>query len=366
MSDTVSKSWFAVFNNPEEHGYVGTPEEIVEILKNEWIKAHPLGRGWWGYCVSAKGLKHVHMVLENSTAMRFSAVKKVYSKGNPHLESTKGTRKQVLAYITKKPPFDEKGEAVIAFCSHGNIEGLKKYSLRNLQETLTTIEHLIDEGKTPRQIMEEDIRLRREENLIRRCYMAKVYKETPPLREVKVIWHVGESGTSKSYSYVRLCEKFGEESVFFCSDYSNRCTSTFDGYEGEPIVFLDELKQGVMPYEFLLMLTQGYKAQIHCRYQNVYAVYKELHISSIYAPEQIYESIVSYENRKTDNIEQLLRRISLYVYHYKKNNEYKTFELSGEQYNGYEDLKQKALGRNWTFEKIKSEDIPKEWRNQNE
>lgn len=201
--------------NPEEHGYVGTPEEIVEILKNEWIKAHPLGRGWWGYCVSAKGLKHVHMVLENSTAMRFSAVKKVYSKGNPHLESTKGTRKQVLAYITKKPPFDEKGEAVIAFCSHGNIEGLKKYSLRNLQETLTTIEQLIDEGKTPRQIMEEDIRLRREENLIRRCYMAKVYKETPPLREVKVIWHVGESGTSKSYSYVRLCEKFGEESVFF-------------------------------------------------------------------------------------------------------------------------------------------------------
>ena len=127
-----------------------------------------------------------------------------------------------------------------------------------------------------------------------------------------------------------------------------------------------EFSRYLSKYEVPHIKAVAATSEIHCRYQNVYAVYKELHISSIYAPEQIYESIVSYENRKTDNIEQLLRRISLYVYHYKENNEYKTFELSGEQYNGYEDLKQKALGRNWTFEKIKSEDIPKEWRNQNE
>lgn len=44
MSDTVSRSWFAVFPYPEQHGYTGTPEEIVEILKNECAvkKAYPL------------------------------------------------------------------------------------------------------------------------------------------------------------------------------------------------------------------------------------------------------------------------------------------------------------------------------------
>ena len=36
MADTVSRSWFAVFPNPEQHGYDGSPEEIVEKLKNEW------------------------------------------------------------------------------------------------------------------------------------------------------------------------------------------------------------------------------------------------------------------------------------------------------------------------------------------
>lgn len=37
MADTVSRSWFAVFPYPEKHGYSGSPEEIVEQLKKEWI-----------------------------------------------------------------------------------------------------------------------------------------------------------------------------------------------------------------------------------------------------------------------------------------------------------------------------------------
>ena len=363
LNESVSRSWFAVLSNPEEHGYVGSPEEICEILKNEWIKEHPLGRGWWGYCISTNGFKHVHMVLENSTVMRFSAVRKVYSKSNIHLEITKGSRKQVLDYISKKSPYDEKGEKVIASCSYGNIEGFKKYSLRNLQDTLIVIERLIDEGKTPTQIMEEDIRLRREEQLVRKCYMAKRYRETPPLRKVKVVWHAGGSSTGKSYTYVKLCELYGEENVFFSCDYSNKCTATFEGYEGEKYVVLDEIKKGVIPYEILLTLTQGYKTSIHCRYQNVYALYDEIHLTSIYAPEDIYDSVVDYENKKKDSIDQLLRRISVYVYHYKENGEYKTFQLPGEDYIGYDDLKHRAERKKDDFEEVIKDEIPIDWRN---
>lgn len=361
-NDTVARSWFVVLSNPEDHGYKGTPEEIVGTLKDEWIEGHPLRRGWWGYCISANGFRHVHMVLENSTAMRFSAVKKVYATANPHLEATKGSRKSVCDYIAKRPPYDEKGEEVIAFCSYGNIEGFKKYSLNNLKDTLAVIEELIDEGKTPTQIMEEDIRLRREEQLVRKCYMAKRYRETPPLRKVKVVWHVGGSSTGKSYTYVRLCEAYGEENVFFSCDYSNKCTATFEGYEGEKCVVLDEIKKGVIPYEILLILMQGYKTSIHCRYQNVYALYDEIHLTSIYAPEDIYDSVVDYENRKTDNIEQLLRRISVYVYHYKENGEYKTYELPGGEYINYDDLKHKALRKKDDFEEVEKDKIPSDWR----
>ncbi len=239
MVDTVSRSWFAVFPNPEQHGYTGTPEEIIEKLKDEWIAGNQLRKGWWGYCISAKGLPHVHMVLEDSGSCRFTKVKKAYPTA--HLEPTKGNKKQVLQYIRKEPPYDEKGEQVLVYTSYGNIEGNKRYAVSNTNDTLATIEMLIEEGMTPNQIMAEDIRLRREEGLIRKCYFAKRYKETPPVREVKVIWHCGDSGSGKSYSYIELCEKYGDDNVYFFSDYANRGVGGFDGYNGEPYLFMQWL-----------------------------------------------------------------------------------------------------------------------------
>ena len=99
--------------------------DIIEKLKQEWIGSNPLRKGWWGYCISEKGLPHVHMVLEDTGSCRFTKVKKAYPTA--HLEPTKGNKKQVLAYIKKEPPFDEKGEQVLVFTSYGNIEGNKRY-----------------------------------------------------------------------------------------------------------------------------------------------------------------------------------------------------------------------------------------------
>lgn len=347
MADTVSRSWFAVFSNPEQHGYNGTPEKIIETLKQEWIENNPLRKGWWGYCISAKGLPHVHMVLEDSGACRFSKVKKIYSKSKCHLEPTKGNKAQVLAYIKKEPPYDEKGEQVIAFTSYGNIEGNKRYAISNQNDTFATIELLIEEGMTPNQIMAEDIRLRREESLIRKCYFAKRYKETPPIREVEVVWHCGDSGVGKSYTYVELCEKYGDDLVYFFNDYANKGTGGFDGYSGEPCLFIDELKPDSLPFELLLTITQGYRSQIHCRYSNCFALWNEVHITSIFSPEDIYDGMVSRENQKKDTIKQLLRRISKYVYHYRIGDQYKSFELMGKQYLNLDDLKKQATGEEW-------------------
>lgn len=339
IKDIVSRSWFVVFPNPEKHGYCGTPEEIIQKLKEEWIQDNPLKRGYWAYCLSAHGTPHIHMILENSCSMRFSTIQKAYPK------PTKGSRKQVLAYIKKEPPFDEKGEQVIATVSHGNIEGRKKYTLTNANETLHLIEQLIEEGLTPSAIMAEDIRLRKEEQLIRKCYFAKRNKETPPIRDVKVIWHCGETGSGKSYSYVKLCEKYGDDNIYYFSDYANHGSCGFDGYNGEPILFLDELKSSSLPFELLLTITQGYRNQIHCRYANCFALWSEVHISSIFSPEDIYYNLVQKEAQGRDTLQQLLRRIDKYIYHYKEEDNYKDFELDASQYTGYDNLKALALSK---------------------
>lgn len=356
MADTVSRSWFAVLPHPERY-YQGSPEEIVEEMKNEWIGDNPLRKGHWAYCISQDGLPHVHAVLENSVSMRFSAVKKAYSKASFHLEETKGSKKQVLAYIHKKPPFDEKGEQVICFTSYGNIEGNRRFKLSNMNETLDKIEELIEEGMTPAQIMAEDIRLRKEETLIKKAYFAKRYRETPPYRDVNIVWHLGESGTGKSYTYIDLCCQYGDDNVYFFSDYANRGVGGFDGYCGENILFMDEVKKGSLPYEMLLLITQGYRSQIHCRYANAYALWTEVHITSIYPPEEIYKSVVNDEDRGIDTVKQLLRRINKYIYHYKDGGEYKSFELKGEQYRDYENLKYLALEKD-SFCEISDSDNP--------
>ncbi len=336
MSESISRSWFVVFNNPEKHGYIGTPDEIVNRLKDEWISGNPLRKGYWAYCISSDGLKHVHMVLEHSGAMRFSAVKKVYPTA--HLEPTKGSKSQVKAYIKKEGVYTEKGEQVIATASFGNIEGFKRYALNNNSEVLLTIETLVDEGKTPSEIMQLDIRLRKEEALIRKAYFAKRYKETPPIRNVKVVWHVGESGTGKSYSYVKLCEKHGDDNVYFFSDYSNKGVGGFDNYCGEPILFMDELKPNSLPFELLLTITQGYRSQIHCRYANCYTLWNEVHITSVFTPEQLYDGMIT-KSRNVDTMRQLLRRIDEFVFHYIENGKYKTITTTGKNYLGIDNLK---------------------------
>lgn len=355
MADTVSRSWFAVFPYPEKHGYTGTPEEIIDRLKREWIEGNKLRKGFWAYCVSAEGMPHVHMVLESSGSMRFSAVKKAYPQA--HLEPTKGSKQQVIAYMKKEPPFDEKGEQVLCFVSHGNIEGNKRFALPNMNETLNAIEQLVEEGMTPNQIMEEDIRLRREESLVRKAYFAKRYRETPPYREVKVIWHIGDSGSGKTFAYVTLCEQYGDENVYLCTDYANRGASAFDGYCGEPILFLDELKGDSLPFGLLLTIMQGYRTQLHCRYANCYALWNEIHITSIYAPEDIYAIMVNREEHAKNPVKQLLRRISAYIYHYYDNGQYKAFELDGKLYRNYSELKILATGEDG-FIKAKDEEIP--------
>ena len=72
----VSKSWFCVFPNPEKHFYDGTPEEIVHKMIETWIEDNPQRTCAISYCVSADRLSHLHAVLEDTKALRFSAIKR--------------------------------------------------------------------------------------------------------------------------------------------------------------------------------------------------------------------------------------------------------------------------------------------------
>lgn len=339
MADDVSKSWFCVFNNPADHGYSGEPHEVIERLKNEWIEESPTRTGAWAYCISADGLHHIHMVLEDVKAMRFTAIKKSYAVGM-HFEPTKGNKEQAEGYIQKKGKYAEKGEQVVYIDRHGEIKGAQ-----GQRRDLEVIEQLIKDGATPQAIMSLSLGYRRYEKLIRDAFFHKRFEETPFLRDVNVYWHVGVSGSGKSFSASQLIDEFGSDEVYFITDYDN---GFMDKYNGEKILFLDEYR-GQIKYSKLLTMLQGYKTQIHARYSNAVALWSEVHITSVLTPDMVYSKLVSdYDSRNIDTFEQLKRRINSIIYHYKENEQYKKFILPMSEYIDYDDLIFRASEKNST------------------
>lgn len=334
MNNDVSKSWFCVFANPQSHGYDGSPDKICTRLRDEWIEGHDKRTGAWAYCISADGLHHVHMVLEDNKAMRFSAIKKSYAIG-AHFEATKGRKDQVEAYISKTPPYDEKDEQVIFIVRHGEIKGAQ-----GERNDLKEIGKMVDAGFTPDEILSTDFRLYRFEKMIRSACLDKRRKETPIYREVHVHYLIGSTGSGKTKVFSDLAQEFGEDYVYMISDYTS---GGFDKYAGERVLILDEYR-GQWPYHQLLSILDRYKVQVHARYSNVFALWNEVYITSPLAPDLVYERMVPESQRETDSYQQLVRRIDDISYCFRDlDGTFQRYTIPMAEYQSYDELVNSAL-----------------------
>ncbi len=310
MDNDRSKSWFAVFNNPSEHGYTGTPQEVCERLKSEWVGESATRCGAWAYCISSSGLHHVHMVLEDSKTMRFSAIKTSYCLGM-HFEATKGNKKQADDYINKRGSFEEKGETVEYICYHGEIKGRQ-----GKRSDLDTYFDRLQLGETPMDILSDTPKAYMHINVLKNMYYNIRSDNTPIVREMRTFWHIGRSGSGKSYERVLLAEEVGEENIYYLTSFNS---GAFDNYNGQPYLWIEDYR-GEFKLQELLRILDKYKAEIPARYSNVKALWQEVHITSVLIPLECYSKSTLQEN---DRIEQLLRRITSIVYHFKnKNGEY--------------------------------------------
>lgn len=326
--DKPAKSWFCVFDNPEEHGYPGTPQEIVDRILEEWTEGKPTRSCAGTYCISATGLKHLHLVLEDVSAMRFAAIKKQFP--SMHITPTRGTKEQAEDYISKKGKWAEEGEQVIYRNQIGEIK-----SNRGNRRDLEILEDLIAKGYHPNEILRMSISYRRYEKFIKDAYFDKRKREMPFRKEITVFWHVGESGSGKTFTADKLLQEYGEDAVYFVSDYTS---GAMDMYNGEKILFLDEFR-GQIPFSVFLTWLGKYRVQVHARYNNTFALWNEVHIATVLPPEKVYAKMVSAFDSEIDTFAQLQNRITYIHYHYKDGEEYCVYEMPMRDYTTYENLK---------------------------
>lgn len=317
-----------------------TEQEICDLVIKMWCDSKPGRIGAVTYCVSESGFQHLHMVLEveNSDSDRFTyqTVQKIYGR-KFHIEPTRGTKKEAEDYIYKRGKYAEKGEKILAMAQIGDIKGNQ-----GNRSDISGIESMLAQGLTPNEIMDASFSLRRYEKMIKAAYFRKRDLDTPFVRDVEVIYHVGEPESGKTYQSELLKQSIGAENVYFCTDYE---TGFLDSYMGERVLWLDEYR-GQLKFSVFLSMLDKYKTQIHARYANVLTLWNEVHISTVLPPERIYAHMMSNNrNRDLDTYKQLTRRIHRIIYHYvSKEGTFEQYELPMKEYKDYETLKGLALG----------------------
>lgn len=295
MSDKVSKSWFAVFNNPADHGYEGTPEEICEKLKTEWIESSSTRSGAWVYCISAQGLHHVHMVLEDVKSMRFTSVKKSYAVGM-HFSPTLGKKSEVEDYINKTGKWEEKGEKIIYSTFHGEIKG--NQGRRN---DLYKLYDMIKEGYSDYQILEENPQYMNYLDRVSKVRETLRYEEFKIKRrlDLHVEYWYGLPGVGKTSG---VLDMYGDDKVYIVTDYRH----PWDGYKGQDVVLFDDFDSHRILLNDLLKWLDVYPLELPARFSNKIACYTKVYFTSNLAPEEMWKEDYRWN---PDQYDALMRRI---------------------------------------------------------
>lgn len=226
------------------------PEYLAQYFISLWEDSGKDRKAGIAVCVSKDNCYHCHIACYGNT----TTLKKVSDTlFQSHIEPQLGGKENLKRYLLKEGEYIEKGEQVLYTQGLDCIE-----DNQGKRNDLDEIEDYINKGYTPEQIYEICFRYRKYERMIKSAYMQKRIAETPLVKTMFNEYHFGSSGTGKTYTYIKLCNKFSPEEVYLCNDYSNSSSSGggFDFYSNNPakIVVLNEFR-GNIPYNvFLSML----------------------------------------------------------------------------------------------------------------
>ena len=316
------------------------PEYLAGFLTSLWEDSGKGRSCAVAVCMSADGLYHAHMALYGNT----TTLKKVSNTlFHSHVEPQLGGKKELSAYLLKQGKYEEKGEQVLYVGGVDNIQ-----DTHGKRSDLEEIEEMLLKGMTPQEILDKNFRYYKYEKMILHAYIDQKIQGTPVKQDIYCEYHVGESGSGKTYTYNRLCEKHGADSIYLLTDYDNNASGGLDSYMksgAPPILFMDEFKGFGITYGKLLTMLNGYtRMQTHSRYANTFNLWNKVFMTSVYPPEAVYQTMVAHEYQDVDSYAQLLRRINKIVFHYIENGQYKTYGIDGREYKGYEDLRKRATG----------------------
>lgn len=248
-------------------------------------------------CKSKDDKIHMHVAVTFSKTKRLKSVADLF--GKCHTEIMLGTKEQAKAYIEKTGSWEEKGEIILH--KWGDAEAIENNSgvrtdLSQFDELCLTDSFNLNEFLLTKN-NEKDIKM-----YTNRYYRLK-REHNKGLRNIKVIYIEGESGSGKSYY------AYNNYPGAFVASCDAKSSFPLDGYECQNILWLDELRPGFFNPAYLFKILDKYPFEVNVKGSRAPACWNTVIITSAVPLHEWYNNQNDYEY--SDNLrKQFIRRIT--------------------------------------------------------
>lgn len=236
--------------------------------------------------------EHCHILLQNSSVIRFNTLKKLMPYGN--LAKQRGSAQECLTYMSKQN----------AYKCNVSEDLFENADCQGARTDLVKIYNEIKNGKTTFDVVNDNPDYMLKINSIERFYqmnLSNKFKKTLRTELKDNVYYIfGKSGTGKTSG---IYKQFGYENVYRVTDYKN----PFDSYESQDVIVFEEFRNSIN-IENMLNYLDIYPLQLPARYGNKVACYTKVFIVSNWELKQQYKSI---QEKYPETFNAFLRRISV-------------------------------------------------------
>ena len=324
MKATKYRSWISTIHigNMKKAGLtddeINNPEYVTNFFRETWEESGERRKACVAACISANGLFHLHAALYGHPTTQYAVSKVMYDS---HVEPVK-SKQDLLPYILKEGKYAESGEQVLFIAGKDNIN-----SDPGRRSDLDVIKDMIDSGMTPDEIMGENIRYRRYEKMINSEYDYQCRQKTPIKRKMRRVWHFGNYDSGIEAVNEKLCEKYGQEKVFYIQYTGFGSFDTYSKMGNPPVLVVDNIGADTEPRDLLQILNEYTNTRIKCRYEDISPFWTEVHLISRMPIEEYIQKI-----RRNISQKELLNKLDYVIYHYLQDGIPTLYKVPAQQY----------------------------------
>ena len=269
--------WCFTINNPKR-----------QIKPSKWADCRICV---WQLEEGAEGTRHYQGYVEFTKPHRLGAVKKLKGMRRAHLEPRAGTKEQAVAYCTKQdatfregPWFFPSKEACVSAKSGG----------QGARVELEAAVNAVKEGASNEKLVEDHgvvaVKYYRGLEWVR--LNMPVPAEPVPQKDCVCYW--GPTRTGKSWRVRQECPEGPE--WFYCSP-----GKWMDGYQGQPGLVFDEMRDSWLPWEDLLRLLDVYPKRRETKGGTMVVRATKFRITTNVHPKYWYQGAKGKPNKDWEN-----------------------------------------------------------------